>query len=171
MPATHLRPAAGRQGPAARIAKGGPPVDEGDAEAVLVDSAVMEAAEQHEIVEPSGAAIGPVADVMGVGEAEAAAWKGAATVPGFERAANGGRNRAGASADVENGAVAMGRGAGRATGTAVAAVTVTATFTATATVAAPGTAAATVTATRGDGDDAGVAGEATGRFRGNARAV
>jgi len=62
----------------------------------------MEAAEQHEVVEPSGAAIGPVADVMGVGEAEAAAWKGAATVSGIEGPADGGRDRAGAAADVEN---------------------------------------------------------------------
>src|SRR5690606_16765155 len=78
---------------------------EADAHAALVHRAVMPPAEEHEVAEPGLAAVGPVHDVMGIGEAAPAAGKPAAMIPHLERAPERGRHRAGAPPDIEHGAV------------------------------------------------------------------
>jgi hypothetical protein len=55
--------------------------------ALLVDRPVVPAAEQHEIRERGGTALGPVPDVMPLAEADAAAWEAAAAVAMLERPA------------------------------------------------------------------------------------
>jgi hypothetical protein len=57
-----------------------------DLVALLVDGAVMPAAEQGEIRERGGAPLGPVTDVMALAEPDATAREAAAGVPVVERA-------------------------------------------------------------------------------------
>src|SRR5690606_18414312 len=78
---------------------------EADTHAALVHGAVVPAAEEHEVAEPGLTAVGPVDDVMGVGEPAPAAGEPAAAVADLERAPERGRHRAGATPDVEHGAV------------------------------------------------------------------
>ena len=54
---------------------------------LLMDGAMVAAAEQSEIRERGGAAVGPVTDVMALAEADAAAREAAAAVSVVERAA------------------------------------------------------------------------------------
>jgi hypothetical protein len=58
-----------------------------DLKALFVDCAVVPAAEQHEIRERGGTALGPVPDVMPLAEADAAAREAAAAVAMLERPA------------------------------------------------------------------------------------
>ena len=61
-------------------------------------------AEQHEVVEPCRSAVGPVPDVVRVGETVGAAWEAASGVAVIQGPSNGGRHGARAAADVEDAA-------------------------------------------------------------------
>jgi hypothetical protein len=75
-------------------------------ETFLVHQPMMNAAEQHEVLQLRLAAICPMFDVVGVGEAlVGAARKAAALVAGLEGSAEGGGDCAGLAADVEGIAV------------------------------------------------------------------
>ena len=81
-----------------------------DLKSVLVDEAMVMAAEEDEIGKGSGAAISPVEDVMRLGEAEPAAGEPAPPIPDLESAPDGGRDGPGSPAHVQN--VAVGGGSG-----------------------------------------------------------
>ena len=75
---------------------------ESDAEALLVHRAVVAPAKQHEVVEGSPPAVGPVRNVMSIAATVAAAREPALPVAGRQRPAEGGRHGASATADVED---------------------------------------------------------------------
>jgi hypothetical protein len=79
-----------------------------DAESAFVHRAVMTSAQQHEVVEARGAAVGPVCDVVGVASPRGTAWKAAARVARRQGAANRWRERARLAAHAEHGAVGVG---------------------------------------------------------------
>jgi hypothetical protein len=60
---------------------------EADAHAALVDRAVMASAEQHEVLQVGAAAVGPMCDVMGVGEATVAPGEPAPAIASLQSAA------------------------------------------------------------------------------------
>jgi hypothetical protein len=74
-------------------------------ESLLVHRAMVAAAEQQRVGEAGGAAIGPGLDVVGVAQPPAAGREAAASVAMLESAAQGGRDGAGAAADVEHAAI------------------------------------------------------------------
>ena len=76
-----------------------------DPVALLVHRAVMPATEQREVRERGGPAVRPVAEVMPLGEADAAAREAAAPVPMEERPPQGGRNGAGPGPDLDHAAL------------------------------------------------------------------
>jgi hypothetical protein len=70
--------------------------------ALLVNSPVVAAAEQDEVRQRGGAALGPVADVVGLAETPVAAREAAAAVPMEQRSPQRWRDRAGLGADLED---------------------------------------------------------------------
>jgi hypothetical protein len=68
----------------------------------LMDQAVMEAAEEEAVVEARGPAIGPVADMMAIGEAASAAGEAAPPIPGVQGAAERGRDGSGPTPHVQD---------------------------------------------------------------------
>jgi hypothetical protein len=70
-----------------------------DLVALFVDGAMVAATEHGEIRERGGAALGPVADVMALADANLAAREAAAAVPVVEGASQGGWNRPGRGTD------------------------------------------------------------------------
>src|SRR5712692_1453301 len=62
--------------------------------------AVMSATEQREVRERGRAPVGPVAEMMPLGEAESAPWEAAALVPMVEGTPQGGGNRPGPGSDL-----------------------------------------------------------------------
>ena len=99
--------------------------------ALLVHRSVMSAAEKREVRERCRPAVGPVAEMMSLAIAHAAAGEPAAAITMVERPPQGGGNRPGPGSDLDHAAILV--------------------------MAHP--------------HPAGVAGQALGRFRGNARAV
>jgi hypothetical protein len=69
---------------------------------LLVDGPVMAATEQHEVRERSRAALGPVADVVGLAEPPVAAREAATAVTMEQRPPQCRRNRAGLGPDLED---------------------------------------------------------------------
>ena len=70
--------------------------------ATLVNQVVMEATQQHEVVETGLTTVGPVLDVMTVNElVMGAAREAAAAVSGLQRTAHRGWDRAGTATNVE----------------------------------------------------------------------
>ena len=102
-----------------------------DLVALLVDGAVMPAAEECEVRERCRTAVGPVAEMVPLSEADAAAGEAAAAVPMVERPPQGRGNRPGPGPDLDQAAILV----------------------------------------MAHNHLAGVARQAPGRFRGNARAV
>ena len=98
---------------------------------LLVDGAVMSAAKKREVGERGGAAVGPVAEMMPLAEADPAAGEPARPVPMVERPPQGGGDGPGPGPNLDHAALLI------------------------------------VEHHR----PAGIAGQAPGRFRGNARAV
>ncbi len=66
----------------------------------------MMTAQEQQVCQRSLASVGPVLDVMRVGEAQAAAREAAAPIADLERPADGRRNGAGLPAYIQHGAVA-----------------------------------------------------------------
>ena len=56
-------------------------------ESALVNSAMVTATQQHEVVEARDTAIGPVVEVVGIAPAGGAAWKATPRIASGERAA------------------------------------------------------------------------------------
>ncbi len=71
---------------------------------LLVDGAVMPAAQKREVRERGGASAGPVTEMMPLAIAHTAAGEPAAPVPMLERASQGGGNRPGPSPDLDHAA-------------------------------------------------------------------
>src|SRR4029453_9282191 len=69
---------------------------------LLVDGTVVAAAEQDEVRQRGGTALGPVADVVSLAEAAVAAREAAAAVSMEQRSPQRRRDRAGLGADLED---------------------------------------------------------------------
>src|SRR5712691_9108223 len=67
----------------------------------------MPATEEREVRERGRAPVGPVAEMMSLGEAKSAPWEAAALVPMMEGTPQGGRNRPGPGSDLQQASLAV----------------------------------------------------------------
>jgi hypothetical protein len=78
-----------------------------DLEPLLVDGAVMPAAEQGEIGQRRGPTLRPVADVMALSDTHAAPREGASAIPALEGAPQRRRDRPGTRPDLDQAAIGV----------------------------------------------------------------